>query len=231
MEFQFSGNTVNNTPPKIYHETQRLQLCGLHALNNLFQDGNAFTKKDLDNICTRLCPKEIFNPYRSTFAVGNYDINVLMVAVQSKGYDMLWFNKTRNLKCLVLENIEGFILNIPCGNIIMKLISQGKHWITIRKISNVYYSLDSNNKAPVEIGSDDELLVHLCEQLNNNHTELFLIVTPDVDKNKSWFRQLPPEEEWGNPLTKPLDPKKKKSEAACEAEDSSDTTQNGCNLI
>jgi hypothetical protein len=35
----------------IYHEKQCKQLCALHALNNLFQSVNAFTKTDLDVIC------------------------------------------------------------------------------------------------------------------------------------------------------------------------------------
>lgn len=37
----------------IYHEKQVKELCALHALNNLFQDKNAFNKQMLDNICHR----------------------------------------------------------------------------------------------------------------------------------------------------------------------------------
>ncbi len=36
---------------KIYHEKQSRELCALHALNNLFQSGTAFSKKDMDDIC------------------------------------------------------------------------------------------------------------------------------------------------------------------------------------
>lgn len=37
----------------VYHERQMKELCALHALNNLFQSGCAFTKKDLDEICNK----------------------------------------------------------------------------------------------------------------------------------------------------------------------------------
>lgn len=37
----------------IYHEKQRKQLCALHSLNNILQDRNAFTQKDLEAICLR----------------------------------------------------------------------------------------------------------------------------------------------------------------------------------
>ena len=37
----------------VYHERQRYELCALHALNNVFQDPEAFTKEQLDEICSR----------------------------------------------------------------------------------------------------------------------------------------------------------------------------------
>lgn len=41
------------TPPAIYHEKQRRELCALHALNNVFQDGTAFSRDTLQEICQR----------------------------------------------------------------------------------------------------------------------------------------------------------------------------------
>jgi josephin len=35
----------------IYHEKQSKEMCALHALNNLFQDPNAFSRKQLDEMC------------------------------------------------------------------------------------------------------------------------------------------------------------------------------------
>lgn len=41
-----NGNSTN-----VYHEKQVKELCALHALNNLFQSKEAFTKSELDEIC------------------------------------------------------------------------------------------------------------------------------------------------------------------------------------
>lgn len=41
-------------PPAIYHEKQRRELCALHALNNVFQDGAAFSREALQDIYQRL---------------------------------------------------------------------------------------------------------------------------------------------------------------------------------
>ena len=47
-----NGNNVNvEIDGSIYHEKQSKELCALHALNNLFQNEKAYTKKDLNDIC------------------------------------------------------------------------------------------------------------------------------------------------------------------------------------
>lgn len=40
-------------PPAIYHEKQHRELCALHALNNVFQDGAAFSRETLQEIYQR----------------------------------------------------------------------------------------------------------------------------------------------------------------------------------
>lgn len=81
---------------KIYHEKQSKQLCALHALNNLFQDPNAFTKQELDTICKELAPESrIFNPHRSALGLGCYDVNVLISALAKKGFETIWFDKRK----------------------------------------------------------------------------------------------------------------------------------------
>lgn len=81
---------------KIYHEKQSKQLCALHALNNLFQDPNAFTKQHLDAICKDLAPESrLFNPHRSILGLGCYDVNVILSALAKKGYEAVWFDKRK----------------------------------------------------------------------------------------------------------------------------------------
>ena len=90
-----------------YHEKQRLQLCAVHAINNLFQSGGMCSKELLDAICLRLDPSPYWNEHRSAFRVGNYDINVIMVFLSERDYDVIWFDKRKYV--IGFYNISGFI--------------------------------------------------------------------------------------------------------------------------
>ena len=101
----------------IYHERQSRQLCALHVLNNLLQVNihihvdylilpdllsyfflkeKAFTKAQLDDICTQLAPdNQWWNPHRSPLGLGNYDVNVMMAALQGKDCQAIWFDKRK----------------------------------------------------------------------------------------------------------------------------------------
>ena len=68
-------------------------LCAVHSLNNLFQDRNAYSKEDLDAISYQLSPDSLVNPHKNMLGLGNYDVNVMMVALQLKNYEVVWFDK------------------------------------------------------------------------------------------------------------------------------------------
>ena len=77
------------------YSIQVKELCALHALNNLFQERDAFSKTELDAICYSLSPNVWINPHKSLLGLGNYDINVIMAALQRKGYEAIWFDKRK----------------------------------------------------------------------------------------------------------------------------------------
>ncbi|XP_069124665.1 josephin-2-like [Argopecten irradians] len=182
----------NSKQPKqdIYHERQVKELCALHALNNLYQDKKAFSKKDLDEVCIRLSPDHFINPHRSVLGFGNYDVNVIMAAVQKKNCETLWFDKRKDIKCLIPENIFGFILNIPTDYKwgVLRLPFKRKHWIAFRKIGDVYYNLDSKLDTPQVIGDEKILLGFLRQELEDEEKELLLVVHQDVERKGSWRR-------------------------------------------
>ncbi|XP_024943441.1 josephin-2 [Cephus cinctus] len=172
----------------IYHERQVKELCALHALNNLFQE-RGFSKQELDQICYSLSPDVWINPHKSLLGLGNYDINVIMAALQHKGREAVWFDKRRDPNCLCLENIEGFILNVPTeyklGFVLLPL--KRRHWVALRKIHGAFYNLDSKLDAPQLIGKDNELLAYLKEQIDSKEKELFLVVSREVDSTQGWL--------------------------------------------
>lgn len=180
-----------NDSANIYHEKQVMELCALHALNNLFQQKDAFSKARLDNICHSLSPDFWINPHKSLLGLGNYDINVIMTALQEKGYETVWFDKRKDPNNINLRNIKGFILNIPSeykhfGIILYPF--RRKHWIALREINGTYYNLDSKFDSPQTIGNETDLINYLREQLDSKNKELFIIVPEEVEKNKSWLQ-------------------------------------------
>jgi len=79
---------------ELYHERQSRQLCALHVLNNLLQE-KAFTKAQLDEICLQLTPSYWMNPHRSPLGLGNYDVNVMIAALQLRNLQVVWFDKRK----------------------------------------------------------------------------------------------------------------------------------------
>ncbi|CAG5134486.1 unnamed protein product [Candidula unifasciata] len=179
-----------NGEVKLYHERQVKELCALHALNNLLQSDQAFTKKDLDDICNRLSPGSFINPHRSILGLGNYDVNVLMAALQEKGLETIWFDKRKDVDVLVTDNIMGFILNTPTDYRLgfVKLPIHRKHWIAIRWLQGQYMNLDSKLDAPVAIGDQASLLQYLRSELSDGEKELLLVVEKSVYETSSWRR-------------------------------------------
>uniref|UniRef100_A0A8C0VTA4 ubiquitinyl hydrolase 1 n=1 Tax=Castor canadensis TaxID=51338 RepID=A0A8C0VTA4_CASCN len=81
-------------PTSVYHERQRLELCAVHALNNVLQQ-RLFSQEAADEICKRLAPDSRLNPHRSLLGTGNYDVNVIMAALQGLGLAAVWWDRRR----------------------------------------------------------------------------------------------------------------------------------------
>lgn len=178
----------------VYHERQVKELCALHALNNLFQDGSAFSKGSLDDICHSLSPDHLVNPHKSVLGLGNYDVNVIMSALQLRGYEAIWFDKRKDPSCIDLSKIVGFILNVPSEMKFgfLQFPLSRKHWIALREVEGTFYNLDSKLEAPVAIGKSSELLQYLREQVKCKDREIFVVVTQDVGRVKGCYQDARP---------------------------------------
>ncbi|KAJ1173783.1 hypothetical protein NDU88_005609 [Pleurodeles waltl] len=180
---------AQSPPIQIYHEKQRRELCALHALNNVFQDGSAFTRETLQDIFQRLSPNTMVTPHKkSMLGNGNYDVNVIMAALQTKGYEAVWWDKRRDVSIIALSSVTGLIMNLPSslswGPV--KLPLKRQHWICIREVGGTYYNLDSKLKLPERIGTEDELRSFLKYQLRGKNCELLLVVPEEVEAHQRW---------------------------------------------
>lgn len=162
---------------QIYHEKQRKQLCLLHTLNNLFQR-REFEQQELDAICENLDGRRWLNQHRSWIGMGNYDANILLVALQNRGLVGRWFDRRMQTTRIDHDRIIAYIFNIPTTPIAILPFYKGRHWFPIVRIDNVYYNLDSKLPNPVQI---DDFPAFIERNLTDQN-ELLLVVNPENEE-------------------------------------------------
>uniref|UniRef100_A0A7N0U3Y3 ubiquitinyl hydrolase 1 n=1 Tax=Kalanchoe fedtschenkoi TaxID=63787 RepID=A0A7N0U3Y3_KALFE len=152
---------------KIYHEKQRLQFCLLHALNNLFQEKDAFTRAKLNAIAEKLVlddpdkaswtPFSVFFKPHHNAVTGNYDVNVLIAALEEKGKSVVWHDRRNSAVTIDLEEgtLMGMVINVPVKR--YGGLWKGRHWVALRRIEGVWYNLDSDFRGPVELKDGGEV--------------------------------------------------------------------------
>lgn len=69
------------------------------------------------------------------------------------------FVSSRDVGCIELSNVTGFILNVPSNMRWgpFRLPLKRQHWIGVREVGGIYYNLDSKLRSPQAIGNSDEL--------------------------------------------------------------------------
>ncbi|XP_017016241.2 josephin-like protein [Drosophila takahashii] len=187
-----------NQESSIYHERQTRHLCGLHALNNLFQSPDMFSKSELDHYCTTLTPRNWLNPHRSWIGWGNYDVNVIMYALQQRNCEAVWFDRRRDPHCLNLKAIFGFILNVPAQmnlGYYIQLPFQMRHWLALRRIDGSYYNLDSKLREPRCLGDEESFLAFLSSHLQTDH-ELFLVLNEEEQMQQKQQQEKDSKQRW-----------------------------------
>ncbi|XP_066031024.1 josephin-2-like isoform X1 [Chamaea fasciata] len=179
---------LGGVPAGLYHERQRLELCALHALNNLLQRP-WLSKAQADGICRQLAPNSRPNPHRSPLGTGNYDVNVVMAALGTRGLAAVWWDKRRPLERLSLPHILGFLLNVPSrvtlGALALPLARP--HWLGVRRLGDTFYNLDSKLAAPAAIGAEPQLREFLRAALAKGPSELFVVVPREVEEAGTWL--------------------------------------------
>lgn len=175
----------------IVHHKQRLQLCLLHALNNLFQGETTFSRSELNSIAGNLSAglQHFDGPFSRLLGThhnvitGNYDVNVLMAALQSRQTEAVWFDRRKGVDALNLDDADkklvGIILNLPSRG--FAGLWKSRHWIALKKIEGFWYDLDSDLSTPFPfLGGDDEIKQFL-EQHFAGGSEAFIVFKKDEE--------------------------------------------------
>uniref|UniRef100_A0A9L0IS64 Josephin-2 n=1 Tax=Equus asinus TaxID=9793 RepID=A0A9L0IS64_EQUAS len=138
----------------------------------------------------QLAPDSRLNPHRSLLGTGNYDVNVIMAALQGLGLAAVWWDRRRSLSQLALPQVLGLILNLP-SPVSLGLLSlplRRRHWVALRQVDGVYYNLDSKLRAPEALGDEDGVRTFLAAALAQGLCEVLLVVTKEVEEKGGWLR-------------------------------------------
>ncbi|XP_020594337.1 josephin-like protein [Phalaenopsis equestris] len=151
----------------VYHERQRLQFCLLHALNNLLQKEDSFSRAELDSIAEKLdhddpdkgrwTPLSVIFKTHHNKLTGNYDVNVLISALETRNKKVVWHDHRNSSASINLSSatLLGILLNIPVRR--FAGLWRGRHWVSIRCIDGIWYNLDSDLSSPKPFRNLDEL--------------------------------------------------------------------------
>ncbi|XP_074289902.1 josephin-like protein [Silene latifolia] len=178
---------------EIYHERQRLQLCLLHALNNLFQEKDAFSRAVLDEIAEKLILDDptsekwtpisvVFKPHHNLIT-GNYDVNVLIAALERRGKTMVWHDKRNGTGSIDLDGSENGLMGVLLNVSVRRYggLWKGRHWVALRKIDGVWYNLDSDLKSPQLFKNVDDVRVFLDDVILAGGEILLVMDGPQQD--------------------------------------------------
>ncbi|XP_045464236.1 ataxin-3-like [Harmonia axyridis] len=165
----------------IFHEKQEGSLCAQHCLNSLLQ-GAYFTAVDLSSLAYKLDEEErkrmaecgenseeyqkfLKQPSGNMDDSGYFSVQVISSALEVWGLELVPYSSTdERVKCGLTEphKMNAFICNYR------------DHWLTIRKIGNQWFNLNSLLTRP-QLLSDTFLSLFLA-QLKNEGYSIFVVV-------------------------------------------------------
>ncbi|CAG8496151.1 8794_t:CDS:2 [Paraglomus occultum] len=172
--------------PEIYHERQRLWLCGQHAVNSLLQ-AEVYTKSDMDKIAETLNIRTdvearswlsyYINPHKSII-IGNYDVNVIIEALSEQGLETRWFDVRKDIRTDIQftdRTLFGLILNTRTEF----LCFPRHHWIAIKPIfgeeTHTVYNLDSRLTRPKSFDNEEAVYSFLEKAIHHEGGQLLVV--------------------------------------------------------
>lgn len=108
----------------------------------------------------------LLKPHHNTLT-GNYDVNVMIAALEGKGKRIVWHDKRTGASSIDLDadTLMGIVLNVPVKR--YGGLWRSRHWVVMRKINGVWYNLDSDLVVPYPFKDEDEVKGFLDQNLTS----------------------------------------------------------------
>jgi hypothetical protein len=79
------------------------------------------------------------NPHKHWIMAGDFDVNVLMIALAKENYEANWHDQRKDFTFEVMNKIDGFLVNIESRKGFLSSVGfgccySGRHWLTVKKI-------------------------------------------------------------------------------------------------
>lgn len=154
------------------------------------QREDAFTRESLNLIAERLVLDDpnkekwtplslLFKPHHNALT-GNYDINVLIAALEGEGKRVVWHDHRSGAATIDLDDSDdkllGFVLNVPVRR--YAGLWRGRHWVAVRKVEGVWHNLDSDLAEPHAFQHIEEVREFL-DHVMANGGEVLLVLNDD----------------------------------------------------
>ena len=163
-----------------YFETQRLMRCGAHAMNNLL-GRPAFSTETLDELAKTI--GGTLSLQHRWPVLGNYDANVVQMALLTCGYEAAFWDARRPDDELVLAlnapNVRGALVNVRSR---LGWLPLGRHWTALRPSHDgggAWLDLDSNLRGPVVLEGAAALLERLRCALREEEGHVLVVREAD----------------------------------------------------
>ncbi|UJR15711.1 hypothetical protein I4U23_002646 [Adineta vaga] len=179
---------MSTEKPTFYHERQKLQLCALHSLNNLFQKHH-FNKQTLDSIVHEYDQSWCWNEY-STLFTGNYDLTIILDALKREGYTLRAIDINESFDTFDFKDSFGLLLNITLDRaffdrlpLVRSWTKPARHWLTIKSLDGEnFYNLDSKLSRPQLLGNQTDLKAYL-NTLDRSQTYIYIVIKETMADN------------------------------------------------
>ncbi|XP_039145849.1 josephin-like protein isoform X1 [Dioscorea cayenensis subsp. rotundata] len=155
------------------------------GISRRIPEKDAFTRAELDAIADKLVLDDvnkdkwtpfsfIFKPHHNILT-GNYDVNVLIAALEAKGKKVVWHDHRTGSSSIKLvdDSLTGMMLNVPTKK--FGGLWRSRHWVAFRKIHGIWYNLDSDLKAGKPFQNDEHVLEYL-DNIISQGGQVFIIL-------------------------------------------------------